>query len=50
MAGNLGNTVGDVIHHIDARNVLLLEEVDRLAFLFGKNCDQNIGTCDFALA
>ena len=36
--------MGDVVHHVDTRNVLLLEEIDGLTFLFTENRHQNIGT------
>ncbi len=37
----------DVIHHIDAGDVLLFQEIDRLAFLFRENSNQHIGAGHF---
>ena len=38
------------IDHVKARYVLRLEEVDRLAFLFRKDCDQYICAGHFGFA
>ncbi len=35
--------MGDVVDHIDASNILLLEQMNRLAFLFTEYRNQNIG-------
>ena len=42
--------MSDVIDDIDTRNVLLLEQENRLAFLLAEDGDQDIGTGDFTLA
>ncbi len=50
ISGDLGNAMSDVIDDIDTRNVLLLEQENRLAFLLAEDGDQDIGTGDFTLA
>ncbi len=50
MPGHLGDTMGDVVHHIDTRDALLLEQEHRLAFLFAEDRHQDIGPGHFALA
>src|SRR3990167_3584226 len=50
MAWNLGNAMGDVIDHINARNTLLLEQKHSLAFLLAENRHQHIGAGNLALA
>ena len=42
--------MGDVIDDIETRNILLLEEIDRLAFLFTEDSNQHIGAGHFLLA
>ena len=42
--------MSDVIDDIDTRNVLLLEQENRLAFLLAEDGDQDIGAGDFTLA
>ena len=34
--------MGDVVHDVDARDVLLLEEIDSLAFLLGEDRDKHV--------
>ena len=46
-AWHLGNAVGDVIHHINARDVLLLKEINCLTFLFAEDRDEHIRAGDF---
>jgi hypothetical protein len=41
--GDLGYAMGDVVDDIDARDVLLLQQVHRLALLFAEQRDQHIG-------
>ncbi|MCY1518282.1 hypothetical protein D9M68_529940 [compost metagenome] len=50
MPGHLGDTVGDEIDHVDAGDVLLLEQEYRLAFLFAEDGDQYVGAGHLALA
>ena len=49
--GRLGDAVGDVVHHIQARDGLLLQAMHGMAFLFGEQCDQHVcaGRCIAAL-
>ena len=42
-----GYPMGDEIDGVIAGHVLLLQEIGRVAFAFGKYCNQNIGACDF---
>lgn len=42
--------MGDVVHHIDTRDALLLEQEHRLAFLFAEDRHRDIGPGHFALA
>src|SRR5690606_3596778 len=50
VARNLGNTVGDIVDHINPSNVLLFEQEHRLAFLLAENGDQHISARNLALA
>ena len=45
--GNARNTVGYVVHHVQAGDILLLQEVNCLTFLFTENGHQHIGARDF---
>ncbi len=47
---DLGNAVGDEIHHVQARHALLVQEVDGLGLLLAEDRHQHIGAGDFALA
>ncbi len=47
---NLGNPVGNVVHHIQTGDVLLVEEIGRLGFLLAEDRHQHIGASDFLLA
>src|SRR5690606_3007550 len=49
-ARHLGNAMGNKVNDIDARDILLLEQVHRLAFLLTENRYQHVGTGNFALA
>ena len=40
----LGDAMRDIVHRIITRHVLLLQEIGRVAFAFGKDGDQHIGT------
>ena len=44
---HLRDTVRDIIHRVEARHVLKLQEIDRVAFAFGKDGDQDIGARHF---
>ena len=46
----LADAMGDEVHDIETRDILRLEEVNRLRFLLGKNRDQQIRTRHFLLA
>ena len=46
----LGDAVADVAHRIEARHVLLLQEIDGVAFALGKQRDQHIGAGHFVAA
>ena len=41
-AGHFGDAVCDVVHDVYAGDVLLLEEVDRLALLLGEDRDEHV--------
>ena len=43
-AGSLGNPMTDILHGIEARHVLLLQEKRGVAFTLGENRDQDVGT------
>ena len=47
---DLGNAVGNVIHCVEARHILLLQEIDGMGFALGKKGGQNIGARRFAPA
>ena len=42
----LVDAVGDVVHHVQARDIALVEEVHRVRFLFAKQRDQDVGAVD----
>ena len=44
--GIFGDPMGDEIYCIIAGHVLLLQEIGRIAFAFGKYCNQDIGACN----
>ena len=46
----LGDAVRDVVHHVEARDALLVEEVDRVRILLAVDGDQHVGAGDFLLA
>ena len=46
----LGDAMADVIHGVVARHVLLLQEIDGVAFALGEECDQHIGAADILAA
>src|SRR5487761_217304 len=41
--GRLGDAVRNVIHRVEPRHVLLLQEINRMAFAFGEKRHQHIG-------
>ena len=45
-----GDAVGNEVHHVEARNVLPLEEIDGVGILLAEDRDQHIGAGDFFLA
>ena len=45
-----GNAMGDEVHGVIAGHVLLLQEVGRIAFAFGKDRHQNVGAGHFGAA
>ena len=47
---DLGNAVSDEIDHIDARDILLFQQVDGLAFLFAEQGHQHVGAGDLAFS
>jgi hypothetical protein len=49
-AGTLGDAVADIAHRIEPGHVLLLQEIDRVAFAFGEQRHQHIGACHFVAA
>ena len=46
VARNFRDAMGDVVHHINTRNFLLLKEVDGLTLLLTKNSHQHISAVD----
>src|SRR5262249_41549424 len=46
----LGDAVAHVAHRIEARHVLLLQEIDGMALALGEQRDQHIGASDFLAA
>ncbi len=46
----LGDAVGDEIHYVQARDVLLLQEVHRVRILLAEDRHQHVGAGDFLLA
>ena len=50
VVGDLGDAVGDVVDHVDAGDVLLLEQEHGLAFLFAEQRHQHVGAGDLSLA
>ncbi|MCY1410751.1 hypothetical protein D3C76_1354550 [compost metagenome] len=50
MPWHLGDSMSDVVHHIDSGHALLLEQKDGLALLFTENRHQHVGASDFTLA
>ena len=46
----LGDAMADVIHRVVARHVLLLQEIDGVAFALGEERDQHIGAADILAA
>ena len=40
----------DIVHRIIAGHILILQEVGCVAFSFGENRNQNVGTCHFGAA
>ncbi|MNM93621.1 hypothetical protein D3C81_1060010 [compost metagenome] len=47
---HLGDTMGDVVDHIDPGHALLLEQEHGLTFLFAEDRHQHVGASHFALA
>ncbi len=47
---DLGDTVRNVIHHVQPVDFLLLEEIHRLGFLLAEQGDQHVGAGDFPVA
>jgi hypothetical protein len=50
LARHLGNAVRHVVHHVEAADVLLVQEIHGVRFLLAENGDQDIGAGDFLLA
>ena len=48
--GVLGDAVGDKVDRVIAGHVLFLQEISRIAFAFGKDGDQHVGTGHFGAA
>jgi hypothetical protein len=46
-AGRLGDAVGDVVHGVEARHILLLQEIDGVALALGEHGDQHVGAGHF---
>jgi hypothetical protein len=42
--------VGDEIHHVEARNVLALQEIDGVGIFLAEDGDEHVGSGDFLLA
>ena len=49
MLGRLGDAMGNEIHHVQAGDVLPLEEVDRVRVLFTENRDKHVRAGDLLL-
>ena len=49
-AGTLGDAVADVVHRVEARHVLFLQEVGGVAFALGEDRDQHVGAGHFLAA
>ena len=45
VSGVFGDAMGDEVHRVIACHVLLLQEIGRVAFAFGKDRDKHIGAC-----
>ena len=50
LAGHLGDAVRDVIHHVEAADVLAVQEINRVRFLLAVDGDQRVRAGDFFLA
>ena len=50
LAGHLGDAVRDIIHRIKTGHLLLLQEINRVAFAFRENGDQHIRARDLFAA
>jgi hypothetical protein len=48
--GALGDAVRDVVDHVQARDALLLQEIDRVRVLLAEDRHQHVGAGDFLLA
>src|SRR5437660_626991 len=46
----LGDAVGDVVDHVQARDAALVQEIDGVRLLFAEDGDQHVGYGDFLLA
>ena len=44
-AGPLGNPMADIVHRVEARHVLLLQEEGGVALPLGKDGDEHVGAC-----
>ena len=49
-ARHLGDAVADVVDRVEARHVLFLQVVDRMALALGEHGDQHVGAGDFLAA
>jgi hypothetical protein len=49
-AGPFGDTMGDVLHGIEPRHLLLLQEISGMAFALGENTDEHVGAGDLFTA
>ncbi len=49
-ARRLGDAMRDVVDGVEARHVLLLQEIDRVAFALGEHGDQDVGAGDLLAA
>ena len=49
-ARRLGDAVRDIVHRVEARHVLLLQEIDGVAFALGEHRHQHIGAGHFLAA
>ena len=45
--GDLGDAMADIVHRVQARHVLLLQEIDGVAFTLREHCHQHIGPGHF---